>query len=372
MQTSDPLKSNRSEEGRATIDSYALGYGVEDFELAPADDDEDWEQESGWPARIGATAFWTLRRVAWIGLAAVLAFGSAGLVAATGRSPDNDGRPELTYAADQSLSDRLDAGVTSLNRLNQDVIYLGDLTRDVLSDVSQLNKTRLASDYQDGDSTVKSIDEGAAALSATLECTPWPDSRDVELGLKYSQAMIDRWHQVCDALDSVQPLASDWAAMVAGSKVVTQVTDDINKHDAAAATALQLGTAGRYPEALSQMATADQWLADAQRIDTTMAKTADVSTLTDWLSRTKNMDDALVLLWQTMVASKGRVTPQVTAALKAVNVAKALLPDDNSILQVVIYELTGGLTAHGLSIETAKGQFGAAISGLTDTPVGGG
>jgi hypothetical protein len=77
------------------------------------------------------------------------------------------------------------------------------------------------------------------------------------------------------------------------------------------------------------------------------------------------MDDALALLWQTMIDSKGRVTVQVTAALKAVNDAKALLPDNNDVLQVVVNEMSGQLTADALSIETAKGQLGSALDDLT-------
>ncbi len=304
-------------------------------------------------------------RLAWLGLAVLLAFGSAGIVAATGRSPSGGGRPELTYAADQELTARLDAAVRDLARLNDDVLYLGQLARDVLSDLSQLNKSRLSSDYQDGDATVAKIEVGAADLKASLACEPWPDSRDDLLARTYSRSLIDRWHQVCQAMDSVKPLTDDWAAMVDGAQVVIQVTSDISNHDDTAAIALQLATQGRYPEALTQLDTALTSLSDADRIAALMAKTGDVSTLTDWLNRTRTMDDALGLLWHTMIDSKGRVTPAVTAALKNVSDAKAMLPDDASILQVVIYELAGNLTSHGISIETSKGELGAALENLT-------
>jgi hypothetical protein len=343
-----------------------IGPKPEEFELRTSGDEyEDWEDEDGRLDRFVAIVRGTARRLAWLGLCALLALGSAGITAATGRSPANDGRPELTYAADTELSDRLDAGVRDLTLLNQDVIHLGSLTRSVLADVSQLNQTRLAADYQDGDATLASIDAGAAGLSSRLECAPWPDSRDAELALTYSQGLIFRWHQVCSSLDSVQPLADDWAAMVSGSKVVIEVTGDISLHDNNAAAALQLATQGDYKQALTQLAIATGALDDADRIATMMAAVGDVSTLTDWLSRTRAMDDALGVLWQTMIQSQGRVTPQVTAALKNVASAKAMLPDNTSILQIVIYELAGGLTSHGLSIETAKGELNQALTDIT-------
>lgn len=311
-------------------------------------------------------------RVAWLGLAAMLALGSAGIVAATGHSPASGNRPELTYGADQALSDRLDAAIRKLALLNDDVIVLGEMARNVLANLSQVNQVGLSAAYQVGDRAVADIDSGAAALSAQLECKPWTSARDAELAETHSPSMIDRYHQVCLAIDSVAPLAEDWASMENGSKVAMQVADDINAHDRAAADALQFATQGRYPDALAQLDEASASLADAQRIATNLAAISDVSTLNEWLSRTKRMDAALGLLWQTMIESKGRVTVQVTAALKAVSDAKALLPDNNGVLQVVLYELSGNLTFDGISIETAKGKLGAALTDLTGGTVFGG
>jgi len=137
------------------------------------------------------------------------------------------------------------------------------------------------------------------------------------------------------------------------------------RHDQSIKGALQSATTGRYPDALAQLSTAAASVADAQGIATDLAKVGDVSTLTEWLTRTKTFDDALGLLWQAMIDSNGRVTIQVTAALKAESDAQALLPDNNSILQVVLYELAGDLTSDGLAIEAAKGQLATALSDLT-------
>jgi len=332
-----------------------------------ADLDVDFHDD-GRGARFRSGVAWALTRLAWVGLAAVLSLGSAGIVAATAQSPANDSRPELTYGADQALSSRLDAGIRSLAILNQDVTALGDIARKLLANLSQVNQVGLSTQYQKGNVAVASIDSGAAALGARLECQPLAKRQDAELARTYSQGMIDRWRQVCAALDSVAPLAEDWASMQNGSKVAMQVAADINAHDQAAQDALQFATQGpqgRYPDALARLAAASVSLADAQRIATELSKVGDVSTLNEWLSRTKTMDDALALLWQTMIDTKGKVTVQVTAALKAVGDAKAMLPDDNSILAVVLYEMAGNLTADGISIEKAKGQLAAALADIT-------
>jgi hypothetical protein len=355
------------------FDALPDASGPEEFELEPQIDDNVFEEadrgrRSG-PRAWGARIF---TRVAWLGLAAMLALGSAGIVAATSYSPVSGNRPELTSGADQALSDRLDAAIRELALLNDDVIVLGDMARKVLVNLSQVSQIGLDAAYQDGDAAVVDIDSRAAALSAQLECKPWTNARAAELVKTYSQGMVDRYHQVCLAIDSVAPLAEDWASMENGSKVAMQVADDINAHDQTAADGLKLATEGRYPEALAKLDEASASLADAQRIATNLAVISDVSTLIEWLSRTKGMDDALRLLWQTMIDSKGRITAQVTAALKAVTAAKALLPDNNGVLQVVLYEMAGSLTSDGISIETAKGKLGSALADLTGGTVLGG
>jgi hypothetical protein len=357
---------------RSPVNFPLPGFGPEEYEFVPEEtyDDEEYYDEDGRRTRLRRFGVWFLTRVAWLALAAVLALGSAGIVAATAQPSTAADRPELTYGADQQLSNRLDAAVRDVALLNDDVIVLGNMARSVLTSLSQVNQVKLSAAYQDGDAAVLAIDARAARLSSDLECTPWTSAREDDLARTYSRGMIDRWHQVCLAIASVAPLAEDWSAMEGGARVAMQVADDFNNHDSAAAEALQLATKGRYPEALTKLQTASAALSDAQRIADQLAKVTDVSTLSGWLSRTRAMDDALALLWQTMIESKGRVTVQVTAALKGVTDAKALLPDNNGILTVVLYEMAGNLTAHGISIETAKGQLSAALTELTGTVLG--
>ena len=359
---------------RRPLDALPLdAFGPEVFELEPhVDDNGPGESDGDWRSRLRAWGGGMFMRVAWLGLAAMLALGSAGIVAAASQSPVDGNRPELTSGADKVLSDRLDAAIRQLTLLNDDVDALFDVARTVLADLSQVNQVGLDAAYQNGDTAVASIDSRAAALSAQLECTPWTNGRDAELVQTYSQGMVDRYQQVCQAVGSVAPLAEDWASMENGSMVGMQVADDINAHDQTAAAALQLATQGRYPEALAKLDEAAASLADAQSVATTLAAISDVSTLNEWLSRTKSMDDMLGLLWQTMIDSKGRVTAQVTAALKAVKAAEALLPDNSDVLQIVLYEMAGNLTSDGISIETAKGQLSSALADLAGGTVLGG
>jgi hypothetical protein len=372
MSSSNQPPRQHSGAGRRPLDALAVGAlpfdasGPEEFELEPQVDDNVFEEaDHGRHSGLRAWGTRMITRAAWLGLAVLLGLGSAGIVAATSYSPVSGTRPELTSGADQVLSDRLDAAIRELTLLDNDVIVLGDLARKVLVNLSQVNQIGLDAAYQDGDAAVADIDSRAAALSAQLECKPWTNARDAELVRTYSQGMVDRYHQVCLAIDSVAPLAAGWASMENGSKVAMQVADGIDAHDQTAADALQAATQGRYPEALAKLDEASASLADAQSIATNLAVISDVSTLNEWLSRTRGMDDALRVLWQTMIDSKGRITKQVTTALKAVTAAKALLPDNSGVLQIALYEMAGNLTSDAIPIETAKGKLGSALADLT-------
>ena len=333
-------------------------------------DDEDWEP--GWGDRFRALVGRGLIRVGWLALAVGLAFGSAGIVAAAEHSPATGTRPELTWNADQALAAKLSAAIRDLARLNDDVESLGTQARKTLSSLTQINQLSLQQAWNDGSNAATAIDAGATDLNNRLQCATWDSTLQSDLAKTYSPAMVDRYHKVCLAIASVAPLHEDWQAMVDGSKTAIRVADDIEAHDSFGGDALQLATQGLYNEALSKLSDAATTISDAKRIADQLALVTDVSTLEDWLVRTKAMDDALAVLWQETILSKGKVNSQVTAALRAVNDAQALLPSTNDVFQVAMYEMAGNLTYNGIAIETAKGALASALSDLNGGLVFGG
>jgi hypothetical protein len=340
----------------------AVGLGLDDdFDF------EDYEPTLG--DRFRRLIGRGLIRIGWLGLAAALAFGSAGIVAATEHSPSSGARPELNYDADKALGDKLDGAIRDLARLKDDVDSLGSMARKTLAGLSSVNALALKDAADRGSNNIASIEAAALSLNKRLDCGTWSVARQTEMLKTHSRTMIDRYRKVCEAVASVAPLRLDWDSLMSGSATAMEVADDVNTHDALAEEALVLATQGRYPEALVKLKGAALAIADASSIATLLSNVTDVSTLTRWLNRTKSMDDALRLLWQTMIESEGRVNAQVTAALKAVADAKALLPNSTDVLQVVMYELAGNLTTNGISIELAKGALSEALADLTGTTV---
>ena len=357
---------------------YDPALDLDDYDLYDAD------YRPGRGDRIRAFMGRGLIRLGWLVLAAGLALGSAGIVAAAEHLPSAQARPELTWSADQALSKSLDAAVRDLARLKDDVDSLGDSARKTLSNLSQQNELGLQSAWNDGWNYVTAIDAGAADLTQRLQCGAWDSASQTDLAKKYSPSLIARYKKVCLAIESVSPLRDDWNAMVGGSRTAIRVVEDIQIWDSMAESARESAVLGRYDDALTKLGKAATSIADAKAVASDLAKTLDVSTLTKWLGRIGQMDDALRVLWQLMIDTNGAVTAEVTTALRAVADANNQLPwtqptvtppnappqysEDafQAALQVIVYEMAGNLTSDGISIETARSDLGDALAGLTN------
>ena len=248
----------------------------------------------------------------------------------------------------------------------------GTQARSTLSSLTQVNALGLKSAWDAGWSDVTSIDAEAADLNKKLACKDWDTTLQVELAKKYSPAMVTRYHKVCTAVASIAPIHGDWQAMVDGSTTAMRVAGDIETHDSVATDALKSAGQGRWADALASIGQASASISDATTIANNLSTVTDVSTLSTWLSRTTEWDAAASRLWQAMIDSKGVVTKQVTAALRAEGTARALLPNNTEVLQVVLYEVAGNLTSDGISIETARGDLAGALADLTGGSVLGG
>jgi hypothetical protein len=336
------------------FDGEALDYG--DYELGSGDRFRNF---------IGRG----LVRLGWLALAAALALGSAGIVASADHLPSTGSRPELTWSQDQILSAKLTAATRDLARLGDDVDSLFNQGMNTLSGLTQINQVVLQKAWDEGWNNVNAIDAGSADLNSRLQCTQWGSSLRTDLIKTYSPALVDRYFEVCQAISAVAPLHDNWQSMFDRSRIAITVVNDIEDWDASAKEARSSAAQGNYGDALTKLRTASAAIADASRTSSLLAITTDVGTLTKWLARMGQVDGALALLWQMMIDSHGVVTSQVTAALRAVNEANAMLPqttdDFTSTLQVAMYEMAGNLVSETANINQAKGALANALADLT-------
>jgi hypothetical protein len=362
-----PPRPTHGSSFRPIEDSDLTGYGSAfDFD----DDALDYgDYELGWGDRFRNFIGRGLVRLGWLALAAALALGSAGIVAAADHSPSTGSRPELTWSQDQILSAKLTAATRDLARLGDDVDSLFSQGMNTLSGLTQINQLALQKAWDEGWNNVNAVDAGAADLNSRLQCTQWDSSLRTDLIKTYNPALVDRYFEVCQAIAAVAPLHDNWQSMFDGSRTAIVVVNDIEDWDAAAKDARNSAAQGNYTDAIAKLRTAADSIADASRTASLLAVTTDVGTLTKWLTRMGQLDDALALLWQMMIDFHGAVTSQVTAALRAVNEANAMLPqttgDFAAALQVAMYEMAGNLVSETSDINQAKGALANALADLT-------
>ena len=294
-------------------------------------------------------------RVAWVAAAAVLARGAAGIVAALDHLPGGAGRPELTSAADRAVAPDLDAAAADLATLAEAVGVLGEDGRTALAALVARDTAALGAAIAAGTAQLDVIDAAAARLRRDLDSLPLdgPDRT-----IRYSAATIARYDELAGSLQAIEPLRPAWERLAAGVVPAVELTAHLLDHDRIAGEAIQLGGAGKYPEAISRIADASAQLDAAGVIRDRLAATVDVTTLDQWIERNAAYDDALRDLWDALRRSRGRVTDAVRDAAARERAAKDQLPPDARALVVILGDVArGGLNQAVIAIEEARGEL---------------
>lgn len=293
--------------------------------------------------------------VAWLVAALVIALGAAGLVAALDHLPGGAGRPELTWTADRAVADDLDAVSSDLAALADAVGALGGHGRTALAALVGRDSRGVAAALDAGAAALDAIDAAAAALAARLASIPLVGA---DRAIRHSTVTLARFDVAAAALAAVDPLRPAWLLLTAGVVPATELTGHLLAHDEIAATAIQSGGAGEYPQAIDRIDQAADQLAAARSIRDRLAATVDVATLDQWIERNGAYDDALRGLWNALRRSSGRVTPAVRDAVARERAARDLLPPDARALVVILGDVArGGLNQVVIVIEEARGRL---------------
>jgi hypothetical protein len=300
-----------------------------------------------------------LTRLAWLVLAALIAFGGAGLVAAMDHVPGTPGRAELTWAGDQAAAPALDAATTQLEQLASQVETLGTTARLALAQVVAGDLASLQQTIATGTRQLADVRAQATLLDVRLASVPGiGDGAELRL----SQAIRDRYDVLAATRNLTDGLAADWAAFTGRATDAAGLTGLLSTHDQETAAAAKEGAAAHYSAALKALDKSDATMASALALRDRLAATTDVSTLTEWLSRNQAYDVALRDLYQSLLDAKGRVTNAVRDAFAAEQAARDRLPGDTRGLVVIMSDVArGGLNQAVISIEEARGSLNAAL-----------
>src|SRR5436190_3418379 len=245
--------------------------------------------------------------ILWLLIAAVIAIGGAGLVAATKNEPGTASRAELTAAGDAAASPGLDRAESGLQGLTADVQHLGELGRDGLGALVDSNFGNLDQTVADGQALAASIEDRSAAIRADLTQLPGTGPNEA---LTWSPETRRRRDVALAALDATQGLEGGWIKLAAGATTASKLTTLLTDHDTIAGQAATSGRAAKYSAALATLATAEAKLDEAKALRDILSNTIDVTTLTQWIDRNAEYDAALKRLYRATVAAKGRLTDE--------------------------------------------------------------
>jgi hypothetical protein len=298
-------------------------------------------------------------RLAWVAIALLIAFGTAGFLATMSQPPGTPGRPELTWAGDAAMEPALDVATEDLRALSDVVDALGATARQALSQVVAGDADPLGQTIADGTLHLARVQALTDALEASLVDVPHTGP---DWGLFVSAGLHRRYEQLVGTSSLAAGLEDDWASFSGRSLAATRLTTLLTRHDEETAAAARLGSEGKYQDALAQLDRSDATIAESFRLRDDLAGSTDVSTLSAWLERNAAYDAALRNLYEALIRSGARVTDPVRKAFDREQQARAQLPGDTRGLVVILSDVAeGGLNQAVIAIEEARGSLATAL-----------
>lgn len=297
--------------------------------------------------------------LAWLALAVLVALGAAGVATALNPVPGDGSRPELTWAGDQEAAPALGSATAYLEALASSVDSLGVSARKALASLVSGDTAALSSALDAGTVQLAAVSSATASLEAAIANVPFTGD---DAALHVSAATTARYAQLAATPSLTGGLEQNWAVLTARALAASSVPALLARHDEEAAAAVQQGEAAHYQKALDLLATPAATLDEARKLRDSLAKTADVTTLTDWINRHAAYDAALATLYKAMLTSKGKVTDAVRKAFAAEEAAKGALPTNTKAIVVIMGDIArGGLNQAVIDIEVARGSLAAAL-----------
>jgi hypothetical protein len=300
-----------------------------------------------------------LLRLAWLAVALLIAFGSAGVVTAMQHAPGSPARAELTWAGDRAAGPALDAATEELRVLSDEVDTLGSTARQALASVVGGDLDALRVLTADGAAQLGVVDAQAAALEGAVAAIPGiGDGAELVLAAD----LRHRYDELVMTVGLTAGLEADWAAFTGRALDAGSLAGLLTRHDLQTAAAAKEGSAGHYKEALALLGAPAATIAEARKLGERLGAAADVSTLVTWLDRNAEYDAALGTLYRSLLDAHGRVTDAVRAAFSAEKSARDRLPGDTRALVVIMAEVAqGGLNQAVISIEETRGALAGAL-----------
>jgi hypothetical protein len=297
--------------------------------------------------------------LAWTALAIVVALGAAGLDAMLLHPPGGPSRAELTYPGDAALRIRLDGATKTLKEIADNVDRMAAASKAALGAIASADANALQSNLERGNGAAVLISQATLDLRQSLAGLPG-DGPDATI--QFSNATLVRRAEILAAMDAALTLAEDWANVTGRSLDAARVTTALQQHDSQILDATNLGVVGDYQDAVAKIDTARITLDDVQSLRNQIVATGEVTVLDEWIAVHERYDNALEVLYKSIIRAKGRNTLTVQAAAREEKLARAQLPADNKAIVVIVAQIAqGGLNQAVLAINDAQGRIERAL-----------
>jgi hypothetical protein len=303
----------------------------------------------------------------WLLAALLIALGAAGVVAGMDTpAADGSDRTGRTGHGDARVDASLDAIEIEIVELAVAVEMLGQHSRVILASLPSNSTEAIDTASAHGTALVGNIKTRVQAIRDHLASVPVVGSRAE--GYELSPASVERHAAYLGALEATDGIEAAWTQLTVSALSANRLSRLLAAHDKAVVDAAADGRRGRYAGALDHLDEADAAISDAKAMRDRLAATVDVTTLDQWLDRSRAYDVALRRLYQAV--RNGATNAEIQVRMQAEQRAKDRLPPDTRSLVLIMSEIgQGGINAAAIQIEQAHADLAEGLAPPAGEPV---
>lgn len=295
--------------------------------------------------------------LAWSLVAVLIALGGAGIVARADNFAGDIARPELTWRYDQAMAPGLNEAAGEAMGVQEATDKLADSARSALVHLLAGRTDEVSADLQRGEIWLADITTRDDRIEAIVAGLPFLDSPQL-----VSSRTREKIAGLRAIVEATRPLPGRWQQLEQATVPAVEVTAVMQAHDTTVFEATQEGVREDYEQALSTLATALTQLDQVGALRDRLAPAVDVSTLSQWIDRSRAHDEALIGLYQAVM---GGDADEIAAAVEKQQQAEQQLPPDTRALVVILGDIAlGGVQQAAIAIETVRGTVDASVAAL--------
>lgn len=273
---------------------------------------------------------------------------------------DRTGR---TGHGDALVSAALDPIEGEMRGLSAAVGALGEQARVILASLAGNEIEPVDAATATGTQLVADIEARSQRIRDALTGVPIIGSRAAAYQL--SPATIERYNAYAGALPTPDAMTGAWTRLTVGALSASRLSSLLAAHDEAVAAAAAAGRKADYEKALGHLDDADAAIAAARTLRDRLKATVDVTTLDQWLARSKDYDRALRALY--VVVRRGASAATIREAMQKEQAAKDRLPPDTRSLVLIMADIgQGGINDAAIEIEQARTDLEEALAPPTE------